>query len=342
VATTLSMAPAIRFHLSLNVSDLGRSATFYRTLFGIEPAKLRADYAKFELDDPPLVLSLEPTPRGNAGPLNHLGFRMPDAAALVAMQERLERAGIPSQREEGVQCCYALQTKFWVHDPDGTLWEVYTLDGDIDHRGNGQLPEKMGTAAEAVVSQMSSVVWGHRLGQDVPEHAPFADESVNEVQLRGSFNVPLAERDRAHLLAEARRVLVPGSRLFVHVLTAERPFEGNPGLPGPAAVVQHVPATADVVALVESAGFESVRLLKFDSAPCFVREGVPMRETQLEALKPSGNSVLSITAIYKGPFRELHDDRGSVFPRGRKVMIDPATAKRLRSPEWASQFLILE
>jgi len=139
----LPVAPAIRFHLSLNVSDLARAVTFYRTLFGVEPAKQRGDYAKFELDDPPLVLSLEPTPRGAGGVLNHLGFRMPDVTTLVAMQERLERAGIRSQREEGVECCYARQTKFWVTDPDQTLWEMYTLDADLEHRGPGQSLEAM-------------------------------------------------------------------------------------------------------------------------------------------------------------------------------------------------------
>src|SRR5262245_28950542 len=135
--------PRVRFHLSLNVADLKRSLDFYRTLFGVEPAKVRADYAKFETDDPPLVLSLEPTARPTGGPLNHLGFRMPDAKALVAVQERLERAGIRTNREEGVERCYARQTKFWVTDPEGTLWEVYTFEGDLDHRGEGQALEAM-------------------------------------------------------------------------------------------------------------------------------------------------------------------------------------------------------
>ncbi len=143
MVTSLTMAPAIRFHLSLNVADLERSVAFYRILFGCEPAKCRADYAKFELDDPPLVLSLEPTPRGTGGTLNHLGFRMPDSAALVAVQMRLEKAGIRTERQEGVECCYARQTKFWVTDPDQTLWEIYTLDEDIDHRGAGQTREQM-------------------------------------------------------------------------------------------------------------------------------------------------------------------------------------------------------
>ena len=43
---TLPMSPtqSVRFHLSLNVSDLARSVAFYRTLFGTEPAKLRVSF----------------------------------------------------------------------------------------------------------------------------------------------------------------------------------------------------------------------------------------------------------------------------------------------------------
>ncbi len=185
---TLPMAPAIRFHLSLNVANLERSIAFYRVLFGTAPAKCRDDYAKFELDDPPLVLSLEPVGSASGGVLNHLGFRMPDSAALVAMQRRLGEAGITSRREEGVECCYARQTKFWVTDPDNTLWEVYTLEEDIDHRGRGQtraemVPETQRTAPSAA--------WEHRLGQPIPEALPLADASMDEIRLRGTFNEPL-------------------------------------------------------------------------------------------------------------------------------------------------------
>ena len=131
-------------------------------------------------------------------------------------------------------------------------------------------------------------------------------------------------------------------RLFLHVLTAERPFHGEPGLPGPAAAVRHVPVDADVVALAEATGFEGTRLLKFDARPCFVRDGVAMRETQVEAWKAGAPSGLAVTVVYKGPFREIRDDLGHVFPRGRRVGIDAVAAERLRSPEWAAQFLILD
>src|SRR5262245_16557594 len=190
--TTLAVEKSMRFHLSLNVGDLERAVAFYRVLFDREPAKCYADYAKFELDDPPLVLSLEPMARPAGGPLNHLGFRMADSAALVVVQRRLEEAGIACRRQEGVECCYARQTKFWVADPDQTLWEIYTLDEDIDHRGPGQ------TLAEMLPAAEGAEVWEHLLIDPVPDAIPKAAGSVDEIRLRGSFNVPLPDdvRDR--------------------------------------------------------------------------------------------------------------------------------------------------
>ncbi|MES2709394.1 MAG: ArsI/CadI family heavy metal resistance metalloenzyme [Verrucomicrobiota bacterium] len=143
-----------RFHVSLNVSDLERSVKFYRVLTGMEPAKHHADYAKFELEDPPLVLSLEPRRSRSGGQLNHLGIRMSDSAVLVEIQKRLEDSGFRTRRQKGVQCCYARQTKFWVSDPDGALWELYTLHEDTEDRGDGHVPLDMqltsGNAAFAV------------------------------------------------------------------------------------------------------------------------------------------------------------------------------------------------
>jgi hypothetical protein len=188
-----------------------------------------------------------------------------------------------------------------VQDPDKTLWEIYTLDEDLDHRGPGQRLEAMLPPGPAPAAE--PVVWEHLLGQAVPERALFADGGVDEVRLRGSLNVPLSDGERRRLLAEAGRVLRPSGRLFVHVLTAEKPYPGSPQLPGPAAAVRHVPVDADATAWVEAAGFHGVRLVKFDAGPCFIRDGVAMRETQLEAWKPAAARGKAATVVYKGPFR---------------------------------------
>lgn len=126
-----------KFHVSLNVSDLPRSLAFYQALLGTAAVKAYSDYAKFELDEPPVVMSLKPQRAVKGGPLNHLGLRVKTSEELVAIQRRLEAAGYRTGRQDDVRCCYAHQTKFWVADPDDTLWEVYVLHGDFERWGQG-------------------------------------------------------------------------------------------------------------------------------------------------------------------------------------------------------------
>src|SRR5262249_56331886 len=117
----------VKFHASLNVSDLGRSVEFYTALLGAAPVKCYPDYAKFEIDSPPLVLSLKPKRACAGGPLNHLGLRLVSVEQVRAVQRRLEAVGARIGEQDDVKCCYARQTKLWITDPDETLWEVYVL-----------------------------------------------------------------------------------------------------------------------------------------------------------------------------------------------------------------------
>src|SRR5271156_3908714 len=99
----------VKFHLSLNATDLARSVAFYRVLFGRDPAKRHDDYAKFELDDPPVVFSLAPRAPGPGGSLSHLGFRVASADAVQEAQERLTAAGLCCEDQKGTTCGYAKQ-----------------------------------------------------------------------------------------------------------------------------------------------------------------------------------------------------------------------------------------
>src|SRR5438270_161397 len=110
----------VKFHASLNVSDLARSVEFYTALFGAGPAKFYADYAKFEIDNPPLVLSLKPKRACAGGPLNHLGLRLTTVEQVRAIQARLQAVGARIGQQDDVKCCYARQTKLWITDPDET------------------------------------------------------------------------------------------------------------------------------------------------------------------------------------------------------------------------------
>ena len=172
-----------RFHASLNVRDLDRSVAFYRMLLGTEPAKLRPDYAKFELSDPPLVLSLVPGGTVSGGSLNHVGLRVRNGEELVEIQRRLEAAGHTTTREEGVACCYSRQTKFWISDPDQALWEIYVFHEDIEERGNAE-PPRVAPLAVSFGAPASPRVWEHRLTDPVPSRLTHDDNSLHDTALQ--------------------------------------------------------------------------------------------------------------------------------------------------------------
>jgi catechol 2,3-dioxygenase-like lactoylglutathione lyase family enzyme len=118
-----------RIQLALNVEDVDAAVAFYERLFGTPPAKRRPGYANFAVAEPPLKLVLIEN-RGKGGTLNHLGVEVFSADEVVAAERRLAEAGLAPEPEKGTTCCYALQDKVWVHDPDGAPWEVYTVLAD--------------------------------------------------------------------------------------------------------------------------------------------------------------------------------------------------------------------
>lgn len=118
-----------RVQLALNVSNLDAAVDFYSKLFGTEPAKRRPGYANFAIAQPPLKLVLIENQEA-AGTFNHLGVEVETTAEVDAASDRLQQLGLETQPEEQVTCCYALQDKVWVHDPDGAPWEIYKVLGD--------------------------------------------------------------------------------------------------------------------------------------------------------------------------------------------------------------------
>src|SRR6266550_384427 len=129
------MSPSI--HISLNVSEIGRSVVFYSRLFG-EPAKLKPGYAKFVSEEPGLHLALQEGPgvvRGGA--LSHLGIRVDSTADVLRRRADLLEKGLTGEDEIGTTCCYARQDKFWVSDPDGNRWEIYSVLEDVDQEPQG-------------------------------------------------------------------------------------------------------------------------------------------------------------------------------------------------------------
>ncbi len=143
-----------RVQLALNVSDIDEAVEFYTKLFGAEPAKRQPGYANFAIADPPLKLVLmeDPTARGHGtiSALNHLGVEVETPDEVAAATGRLSNTGMETDVEEQTTCCFAVQDKVWVNDPDGAPWEVYTVLADapaetgIAGEGTCCVPEAIG------------------------------------------------------------------------------------------------------------------------------------------------------------------------------------------------------
>jgi catechol 2,3-dioxygenase-like lactoylglutathione lyase family enzyme len=115
-----------RIHLSLNTNHFDASVEFYSSLFNQPPAKLKNGWAKFDLQDPPLNLTLNHRAEVlQKGEINHLGIEVRDSDSVANADQRLQQSGLKTLVEDDVTCCYARQDKTWVADPDGHAWEFF-------------------------------------------------------------------------------------------------------------------------------------------------------------------------------------------------------------------------
>jgi catechol 2,3-dioxygenase-like lactoylglutathione lyase family enzyme len=334
--------PPRKFHASLNVRELDRAVAFYRVLLGAEPAKRRPDYAKFELSDPPLVLSLIPGGTGAGGSLNHVGLRVRDAEELVEVQRRLEAAGHTTTREDGVACCYSRQTKFWVSDPDRVLWEIYIFHEDIEERGSAD-PPRIAPLTVGIGAPLVSRIWEHRLPDPIPERVPHDDNSLHDIHLEGSINLAPGGERLERFLVECLRALRPGAALHLHGLSGDRASQSQPSLPGPAAAVQHVPATGNIVDALVRTGFVDVEIELLSETAYFVVDGVSMREVRTVARKPGHRpQIATHQAVYLGPMERVIDDFGNVFTRGVPTPLNVHDWQVLSKSAARSAFLFLK
>ena len=142
----------LKAHLALNVRDVERSVEFYRRMFGIEPSKVRTGYAKFDVERPPLNFTLNQRSGVQRGAISHLGIQVASTEDVLALRERWNEAGLVPRDEMQTDCCYALQDKAWVSDPDGNEWEAFVvLEDNLPETRSGSCCATIeGAAADSV------------------------------------------------------------------------------------------------------------------------------------------------------------------------------------------------
>ena len=123
---------ASKYHVSLDVNNLEDSVRFYSTLFDTTPTKVRPGYAKFDLENPWLNLTLEEHKPCCITGVSHMGVRVDSLEEVLAAKQRMAQAGYKIEDEMNTTCCYAVQDKVWAQDPTGYRWEVYIFKQDSE------------------------------------------------------------------------------------------------------------------------------------------------------------------------------------------------------------------
>ena len=123
-----------RLHVHVGVENLEKSIGFYSTLFAAEPTVVKADYAKWMLDDPRVNFAIS-TANEHKG-IEHLGIQAESGDELREVYGRLKAADRPMLEEGCTTCCYAKSEKSWIADPDGVTWEAFFTDGESTVYGN--------------------------------------------------------------------------------------------------------------------------------------------------------------------------------------------------------------
>ena len=121
----------MRVHISIPVSNLHASRTFYSTLFGQKASKEKPGYINFRLDEPAIHLALVQSHTAPKRGCEHFGIELPTHEDFRSWENRLTST-VPelAEPEPGAKCCYARADKVWLSDPDGNRWEIWHRTGD--------------------------------------------------------------------------------------------------------------------------------------------------------------------------------------------------------------------
>ena len=118
-----------RLHVHMSVDNLDQSIRFYSTLFASAPTIVKADYAKWMLEDPRVNFAIS-THSGRAAGIDHLGIQVETGDELQEIYGRLKSAEGPVLEEGQTTCCYAQSEKSWIADPAGVAWEAFHTTGE--------------------------------------------------------------------------------------------------------------------------------------------------------------------------------------------------------------------
>ncbi len=172
-----------------------------------------------------------------------------------------------------------------------------------------------------------------------------ADQSVDLVISNCVLNL-VGDDEKAKLFREIFRVLKPGGRVAISDIVADEPvpqhLKDDPNLWS--GCISGAFVDRDFVRAFEQAGFIAVCLDKWETEPWQVVEGIEFRAVTLVAHKGYGRECLDRghAVIYRGPYAEVRDEEGHLFPRGERIAVCERTFRTLTEGPYQKYFIGIE
>ncbi len=158
------------------------------------------------------------------------------------------------------------------------------------------------------------------------------DASVDLVISNCVLNL-VRDEDKAQLVREIFRVLRPGGRVAISDIVSDEPvparLKADPELWS--GCVSGAFQEEAFLQAFEAAGFVAVRYERWQAEPWRVVEGIEFRSVTLTAVKPEGGECIDRghAVIYRGPYKEVRDEEGHVYPRGARIAVCERTFRLL-------------
>lgn len=169
-----------------------------------------------------------------------------------------------------------------------------------------------------------------------------ADASVDLVISNCVLNL-VDDGDKTALIREIHRVLKPGGRVAISDIVADetvpQALKEDPELWS--GCISGAFEESAFVRTFLDAGFLAIELDKWDDRPWRVEGGIEFRSVTLTAVKAEDRPCLDHghAVIYRGPFAEVRDDEGHVFPRGERIAVCERTYRLLTEGPYQGEFI---
>jgi arsenite methyltransferase len=168
------------------------------------------------------------------------------------------------------------------------------------------------------------------------------DDSIDLVVSNCVLNL-VKDGDKEQLIREIFRVVKPGGRVAISDIVSDEPVPDhlkNDPLLWSGCISGALQENIFLQAFVD-VGFVAVDIDKWEAEPWQVVEGIEFRAVTITAVKPEGVECIDRgdTVIYRGPFKEVFDDEGHVYPRGERIAVCERSFRLLTKGPYADQFI---